>query len=143
MVTRVDAEQDAAAPIGAVSIVLADDHEVVRNGLRMVLEAEEGFEVVAEAGDLDATRRYVRAHRPRVLVLDLNLPEGSSLPAIPELREQSPDTAVVVLTMQQDPAFAREAMRAGALGYVLKHSAGNELVDAVRAAAAGETYLNP
>ena len=109
----------------------------------MVLEAEDGFEVVAEAGDLEATRRYVRAHRPRVLVLDLNLPEGSSLPAIPELREQSPDTAVVVLTMQQDPAFAREAMRAGALGYVLKHSAGTELVDAVRAAAAGDTYLNP
>ena len=127
----------------SISIVLVDDHEVVRNGLRMVLEAEEGFEVVAEAGDLETTRRYVRARRPRVLVLDLNLPEGSSLPAIPELREQSPDTAVVVLTMQQDPAFAREAMRAGAIGYVLKQSAGTELVDAVRAAAAGETYLNP
>ena len=127
----------------SISIVLVDDHEVVRSGLRMVLEAEEGFEVVAEAGDLETTRRYVRARRPRVLVLDLNLPEGSSLPAIPELREQSPDTAVVVLTMQQDPAFAREAMRAGAIGYVLKQSAGSELVDAVRAAAAGETYLNP
>lgn len=126
-----------------VKIVLADDHEVVRNGLRMVLEAEGGFEVVAEAGDLETTRRYVRAHRPDVLVLDLNLPEGSSLPAIPELLADSPDTAVVVLTMQQDPAFAREAMRAGALGYVLKHSAGSELVEAVRAAAAGETYLNP
>lgn len=109
----------------------------------MVLEAESGFEVVAEAGDLETTGRYVRAHRPDVLVLDLNLPEGSSLPAIPELLADSPDTAVVVLTMQQDPAFAREAMRAGALGYVLKHSAGSELVDAVRAAAAGETYLNP
>ena len=127
----------------SISIVLVDDHEVVRKGLRMVLEAEEGFEVVAEAGDLETTGRYVRAHRPRVLVLDLNLPEGSSLPAIPELREESPDTAVVVLTMQQDPAFAREAIRAGALGYVLKQSAGSELVDAVRAAAAGETYLNP
>ena len=126
-----------------VKIVLADDHEVVRNGLRMVLEAEGGFEVVAEAGDLESTRRYVRAHRPDVLVLDLNLPEGSSLPAIPELLADSPETAVVVLTMQQDPAFAREAMRAGALGYVLKHSAGSELVEAVRAAAAGETYLNP
>ena len=126
-----------------VKIVLADDHEVVRNGLRMVLEAQSGFEVVAEAGDLETTRRYVRAHRPDVLVLDLNLPEGSSLPAIPELLADSPETAVVVLTMQQDPAFAREAMRAGALGYVLKHSAGRELVDAVRAAAAGETYLNP
>ena len=127
----------------SISIVLVDDHEVVRKGLRMVLDAEEGFEVIAEAGDLEATHRYVRAHRPRVLVLDLNLPEGSSLAAIPELREESPDTAVVVLTMQQEPAFAREAIRAGALGYVLKQSAGTELVDAVRAAAAGETYLNP
>src|SRR5919108_5635587 len=142
MVTGVDTE-DTAAAAGTVSIVLTDDHEVVRSGLRMVLEAEDGFEVVAEASDIEATRRYVRAHRPRVLVLDLNLPEGSSLPAIPELREHSPETAVVVLTMQQDPAFAREAMRSGALGYVLKHSAGNELVDAVRAAAAGETYMNP
>ena len=127
----------------SISIVLVDDHEVVRKGLRMVLDSERGFEVVAEAGDLEATHRYVRAHRPRVLVLDLNLPEGSSLAAIPTLREESPDTAVVVLTMQQEPAFAREAMRAGALGYVLKQSAGSELVDAVRAAAAGETYLNP
>jgi len=126
-----------------VKIVLADDHAVVRNGLRLVLEAESGFEVIAEAGDLETTRRYVRAHRPDVLVLDLNLPEGSSLPAIPELIADSPDTAVVVLTMQQDPAFAREAMRAGALGYVLKHSAGSELVDAVHAAASGETYMNP
>src|SRR5262245_45364187 len=106
--------------VGSISIVLVDDHEVVRKGLRMVLDAEEGFEVVAEAGDLEATHRYVRAHRPRVLVLDLNLPEGSSLEAIPELREESPGTAVVVLTMQQEPAFAREAIRAGALGYVLK-----------------------
>jgi len=126
-----------------VKIVLADDHEVVRNGLRMVLEAEGGFQVVAEAGDLETTRRYVKAHRPDVLVLDLNLPEGSSLPAIPELLTDSPATAVVVLTMQQDPAFAREAMRSGALGYVLKHSAGTELVEAVRAAAVGETYMNP
>ena len=133
MVTRVD----------TIKIVLVDDHEVVRSGLRMLLDAEQGFEVVAEAGDLESARRYVRAHRPRVLVLDLNMPEGSTLPLIPELREQSPDTAVVVLTMQNDPAFAREAMRSGALGYVLKQSAGTELVDAVRAAAEGETYLNP
>jgi two-component system response regulator NreC len=142
MVTHVET-QEPAGPVDSISIVLVDDHEVVRHGLRLVLEAEEGLEVIAEAGDLETARRYVRAHRPRVLVLDLNLPEGSSLPAIPELREQSPETAVVVLTMQQDPAFAREAMRAGALGYVLKHSAGDELVDAVRAAAVGETYLNP
>lgn len=129
--------------MAATKIVLSDDHAVVRNGLRMLLDAEDGFEVVAEAGDLDATARYVRAHRPHVLVLDVNMPEGSSLPLIPELQESSPDTAIVVLTMQNDPAFAREALRAGALGYVLKQSAGTELVDAVRAAVAGETYLNP
>ena len=128
---------------GVTKVVLTDDHAVVRNGLRLLLDAEDGLEVVAEAGDLEATGRYVRAHRPHVLVLDLNLPEGSSLPLIPELLEKSPGTAVVVLTMQNDPAFAREAMRAGALGYVLKQSAGTELVDAVRAAARGETYLNP
>ena len=142
MVIPVETNDSATSP-GAVKIVLVDDHEVVRSGLRLVLEGEDGFEVIAEAGDLETTRRYVRAHRPDVLVLDLNLPEGSSLPSIPELRTESPETAVVVLTMQQDPAFAREAMRAGALGYVLKHSAGSELVDAVRAAAAGETYMNP
>ena len=125
------------------TVVLADDHAVVRNGLRMLIDAEPDLEVVAEAGDLDATRRYVLGHKPTVLVLDINMPEGSSLPLIPELREASPDTAIVVLTMQNDPAFAREAMRSGAIGYVLKHSAGTELVEAVRAAAQGETYLNP
>ncbi len=125
------------------TVVLADDHAVVRNGLRMLLEAEPDLEVVAEAGDMDDTRRYVGAHRPTVLVLDLNMPEGSSLPSIPELLERSPETAIVVLTMQNDPAFAREALRAGALGYVLKDSAAVELVQAVRAAAQGDTYLNP
>jgi two-component system, NarL family, response regulator NreC len=130
----------ADAPI---TIVLADDHEVVRSGLRMLLEAEDGIEVVAEAGDTEAAARYVLGHKPTVLVLDLNMAEGSSLPAIPRMLESSPHTAIVVLTMQNDPAFAREALRAGARGYVLKHSAGAELLQAVRTAAAGGTYLNP
>ena len=134
---------DTESGSDTVEIVLADDHKVVRSGLRMVLEAEEGFEVVAEAGDLDSTRRYTLGHKPEVLVLDINMPEGSSLPLIPELLEASPDTRIVVLTMQNDPAFAHEAMRAGATGYVLKQAADTELVDAVRAAARGETYLNP
>ncbi len=135
------------APEGEVGqtirIVLADDHQVVRSGLKLVLDAEDGFEVVAEASDVESARRYVRGHHPAVLVLDLNMPGGSSLEAIPQLREESPDTQIVVLTMQQEPAFAREALGAGALGYVLKEAADEELVEAVRNAAAGEHYLNP
>jgi two-component system response regulator NreC len=127
----------------AITIVLADDHAVVRSGLRMLLEAEPDIEVVAEAGDVDAARRYTLGHKPAILVLDLTMPGGSSLEAIPKITEASPGTAVVVLTMQEDPAFAREALRAGARGYVLKHSAGTELVQAIRAAAAGGTWLTP
>src|SRR3984885_12547079 len=126
-----------------IRIVLADDHPVVRVGLKSLLDAEPEFEVVAEAANIDDARRYVRGHHPRVLVLDLNMPGGSSLQAIPAIREESPDTQIVVLTMQQEPAFAREALRAGALGYVLKEAADDELVQAVRLAAAGESYLNP
>jgi two-component system response regulator NreC len=126
-----------------ISIVLADDHSVVREGLRVLLEAEPSFEVVAEAGTVDAAKRYVLGHKPTVLVLDLNMPGGSSLDAIPQVAEVSPGTSVVVLTMQEDPAFARAALRAGARGYVLKQAAGTELVQAIHAAAEGGTWLNP
>ncbi len=126
-----------------ITIVLADDHPVVRSGLRMLLENESDIEVLAEAGDVETAQRYVLGHKPTVLVLDLNMPGGSSLDAIPDVADASPETAVVVLTMQEDPAFAREALQAGARGYVLKQSAGTELVQAIRAAATGGTWLNP
>jgi two-component system, NarL family, response regulator NreC len=126
-----------------ITIVLANDHAVVRDGLRMLLVAEEDMDVVAEAGDVEAAKRFVLGHKPTVLVLDLNMPGGSSLEAIPRVAEISPDTVVVVLTMQEDPAFAREALQAGARGYVLKHAAGTQLVQAIRAAAGGGTWLNP
>jgi two-component system response regulator NreC len=130
-------------PSADTKIVLADDHVVVRSGLRLLLEAEDGLRVVAEAGDVEDARRYTRAHRPQVLVLDLNMPGASSLEAIPVIAAESPDTAIVVLTMQNEPAFAREALQAGAKAYVLKEAADDELVGAVRAAAEGRTYLNP
>jgi two-component system response regulator NreC len=130
-------------PAAAVTIVLADDHEIVRAGLRMVLEAEADFAVVAEAGDIATTERRVTAHRPDVLVLDVNMPGGSSVPAIPRIREACPATRIVVLTMQSDPDLAREALQAGATGYVLKEAPRAELIQAVRLAAAGRTYLNP
>ncbi|HUB36479.1 MAG TPA: response regulator transcription factor [Solirubrobacteraceae bacterium] len=135
------ASEDASGE--TIRIVLADDHAVVRSGLRLLLDAESGFEVVAEAGDLESARRYVRGHNPDVLILDLNMPGGSSLEAIPDIRKESPATQIVVLTMQQEPAFARHALGAGAIGYVLKEAADDELVEAVRRAAAGESYLNP
>jgi two-component system response regulator NreC len=127
----------------AITVVLADDHEVVRHGLRMVLEAEPDIEVVAEASDAETAARYALGHKPTVLVLDLNMPGRSSIETIPKIAESSPATRVVVLTMQDEPAFARQALQAGASGYVIKHAAAAELVDAIRAAVAGETYINP
>jgi two-component system response regulator NreC len=127
----------------ATRIVLADDHAVVRSGLRFVLEAEDGLEVIAEAGTVEETLRKVRAIRPDVLVLDLNMGNESSLEQIPQLRADAPHTAIVVLTMQNEPAFARQALQAGAAAYVLKEAADDELVEAVRTAATGGTYLNP
>jgi two-component system, NarL family, response regulator NreC len=126
-----------------VTIVLADDHVVVRSALRMLLDAQPGFEVVAEAGNASEALRYVRGHRPGVLVLDLNMPGLPSLEAIPEIREASPATRIVVLTMQAETAFARQAIQAGVVGYVLKEAADDELVRAVRSAAAGGTYVQP
>ena len=134
---------DAPDAAHAITIVLADDHVVVRRGLRMLLEGEEGLRVVAEAGDAEGALRHVKAHRPAILVLDLNMPGESSLAAIPRLLEASADTAIVVLTMQSEPAFARQALQAGARAYVLKEAADDELIEAIHAAARGDTYLNP
>ena len=125
------------------TVVIADDHEVVRSGLRSLLDQEADIAVTGEAGDVRSTMAHVRAKQPDVLVLDLNMPDGPSLPAIPDLLAASPNTAIVVLTMQNDPAFAREALRAGARGYVLKEAASSELVKAVRAVIEGHTYLEP
>jgi two-component system, NarL family, response regulator NreC len=126
-----------------IRVVIADDHAIVRKGLQSLLDGEEDMEVVAQAGDVEGAIRYVNGHHPDVLVLDLNMPGGSSLDAIATLREGSPETQIVVLTMQDEPAFAQQALGQGALGYVLKEAADEELVEAVRRAAAGELYLNP
>lgn len=148
MITVSDAETPSTAgPSGQlpspIRVVIADDHAVVRRGLKQVIDSEADLEVVAEAANLTDARRYVLGHHPDVLVLDLNLPEGLSLDSIPDLRSEFPDTQIVVLTMQNEPAYARQALSAGALGYVLKEAAESELVEALRRAAAGDTYLNP
>ena len=125
-----------------ITVVLADDHAIVRTGLRLLL-TQGGMDVVAEAGDVESALRYVLGHKPDVLVLDLNMPGEPSLPAIPRFLEASPSTRVVVLTMQQEPQFAREALGNGASAYVLKEAADAELVQAIHAARDGQTYVNP
>ena len=131
-----------AAP-SPIRVVLADDHALMRRSLRLLLEGEEGVEVIAEAGDMESAVRYVQRHRPHVLVFDLRMQSGSSIETIGRLREQAPDTHVVVLTMQDNPVFAQHALGSGALGFVLKELADSELPQAVRAAALGEEYVSP
>lgn len=115
----------------------------MRSGLKLLLEAEHEFEVVAEAGDVEETIRQLKAYKPAILLLDLHMPGGPSLRFIPEMKSASPGTRVVVLTMQNSAAYVRESLRAGAIGYVTKEAADDELVDAVRLAAADQPYLHP
>src|SRR4051794_331022 len=124
-------------------ILLVDDHSMVRSGLRLLLEEQDDFRVAGEAGDVDGALERTRALGPDVILLDLNMPGRPSLPAIPELLGAAPGSAVVVMTQHDDPEFARAALLGGASGFVLKEAADSELVEAVRAAAAGRTYVNP
>ena len=132
----------ARAAAGTVTIVLADDHRMVRAALRLLLETQDDFHVVADVGDAASALESVLEHRPSILLLDLTMPgELSGLAAIGRVGDLAPEAAVVVLTMQREPGFARRALRDGARGYVLKEAADEELVEAVRRAAAGEVYV--
>lgn len=126
-----------------VRVVIADDHTMVRSGLRVLLDMEDDLEVVAEAGCVATTAACLREHAPDVLILDVHLGAENGLDGMPSLLEASPSTRVLVLTMQDDPAFARKALGAGAGGYVLKDAPRADLVAAVRAVAGNETYLHP
>jgi two-component system response regulator NreC len=127
-----------------VRVIIADDHGIVRDGVRAVLEREAGeFEVVAETADVPDTVRAVTEHKPDLLTLDLTMPGGSSLAALPSCFIAHPDLAVAILTMREDPEYARQALRAGARSYVLKEAEPAELLQAFRTAVAGDTYLHP
>ena len=124
-------------------ILVVDDHAVVRTGLRLLLEAEQDFEVVADAGNARDAVFEARALKPDVILLDVVMPGESGLEALPKLLHEAPDAKVLVLSMQDDPRYVREAFEAGAAGYVLKEAADKEVVGALRAVAAGERYVHP
>jgi two-component system, NarL family, response regulator NreC len=127
-----------------IDVIIADDHAVVRDGIRTVLEREaHEFRVVAEAADVPSTIREVKAHKPDLLTLDLTMPGGSSLAALPACFVAHPPLAVAILTMREDPEYARQALRAGARSYVLKEAEPTELLQAFRLAVSGGQYLHP
>ncbi|HEX4467648.1 MAG TPA: response regulator transcription factor [Solirubrobacteraceae bacterium] len=127
-----------------IRVVIADDHTIVRDGIRAVLQRESGeFEVVSEAADIPSVVREVREHKPDLLTLDLTMPGGSSLGALPACFIAHPEMAVAILTMREDPEYARQALRAGARSYVLKEAEPAELLQAFRLAVSGGNYLHP
>jgi two-component system response regulator NreC len=136
-------ERDPSQLKAPIRVVLADDHAMVRRTLRLVLESEQDVDVIAEAVDLSAVMRHVGQHVPAVLVLDLRLPNGSSIEMIRQLRTRFPETQVVVLTMEESPLFAQHALDAGATAFVVKDRADTDLLTAVRLAARGEEYVSP
>jgi two-component system response regulator NreC len=124
-------------------VLIVDDHAVVRSGLRLLLNAEEDVEVVGEAGDPRDALFEARSSKPDVVLMDVVMPGGSGIDATRAILKEQPDTKVLVLSMQDDPAYVREAFAAGASGYVLKEAADAEVVGAVREVAGGGRYVHP
>ena len=127
----------------ATRVLIVDDHAVVRSGLKLVLDADQGIEPVGEAGTAREAIFEARALKPDVILLDVVMPDQSGLDIIPTLLHENPDTKVLVLSMQDDPRYVREAFDAGASGYVLKEAADSEVVAAVREVAGGGRYVDP
>ena len=126
-----------------IRVAIVDDHAVVRAGLRLLLEGAGGIEVVAEAGDGEAGVRAARLEQPDVVLLDVVMPGLTGIEATPQMLQAAPGAKVLILSMQDDPSYVREAFAAGASGYVLKEAADVEVVQAVREVAAGGRYVHP
>ncbi len=126
-----------------IRVVIVDDHALVRSGLRLLLEAEEDITVEDEGGNAEEAIRLARLHKPDVMLLDVVMPGRSGLEAVRDILEAAPKTAVLVLSMQDDPSYVREAFSVGSTGYLLKEAADSELVAAVREVAAGGRYVHP
>jgi two-component system response regulator NreC len=126
-----------------IRVLVVDDHAVVRSGLRHVLDTEDGIEVVAEAGDAQHAVFEAREQQPDVILMDVVMPGRSGIEVIPEVLKEAPDAKVLMLSMQDDPHYVREAFAAGAAGYILKEAADTDLVTAVREVASGGSYVHP
>jgi two-component system response regulator NreC len=126
-----------------ISVVIVDDHAVVRSGLRLVLEAEEDITVEDVGGTADEAVRLARLHKPDVVLLDVTMPGRSGLSAAEEIKKAAPKASILVLSMHDDPSYVREAFANGASGYLLKEAADAELVAAVREVASGGRYVHP
>ena len=126
-----------------IRVLIVDDHAVVRSGLRHVLDAEDGIEVVGEAGDARHAVFETRAKKPDVVLMDVVMPGKSGIETIPDVLNDAPAAKVLVLSMQDDPRYVREAFAAGAAGYILKEAADTDVVAAVREVAAGGRYVHP
>ncbi len=133
---------ETSTDAGTLSVVVADDHAMMRRGLRQLLEGEQGITLAGEAIDLESTAQAVSEHQPDVLVLDLTLPNGSAMELLSELRAKSPRTQIVIVSMEDAPGFAQRALAAGASGFVLKELADEDLAGAIYAAAQGDEYLS-
>lgn len=126
-----------------VRVLICDDHTLVRAGLRRLVDSFDGIEVVGEASNADEVVQRSRQMLPDVVLLDVSMPGRSGFDALAELRENQPDTSVVIMSMHDDSLHVREAMQRGASGFVVKEAAPAELEVAIRAAAAGRTFLSP
>ena len=126
-----------------MKVLIADDHGIVRSGLRMLLERQMDIEVIGEAADGAQARDMAIRERPDLAILDVKMPKLTGLQATREIRAQAPDVAVLILSMYDDERYLFEALKAGASGYVLKAQADSDLLDAVRAVERGEPFLTP
>ena len=127
----------------AITVMIADDHAVVREGLRVLVEAQPGLQVIGEASDGHEAWQRARQLKPNVLLLDVSMPGVSGGEAAERIAKDCPSVRVIVLTMHEERGYVTRMLRAGAAGYVLKRSAAGELVRAIRAVAAGNTYVDP
>jgi two-component system response regulator NreC len=135
--------RSAPQQVQQVKVLVAEDHAVVREGIRMILDAQEDFAVVGEARDGDEAVRLARQLRPDVVVMDISMPRMNGVEATQEIKRLFPDVQVLILTMHEEESYVFQLLRLGAAGYVLKRAAATDLVEAVRAASRGEAFLYP